>query len=355
VNAAFDSASVTVHEARLDDLAVVSEIDAWICAREGSTPFHRPAWIRAVQRGTRQRAIMLVAHDVAGSIVGVLPLTLMRSILFGKALVSSGFAVDGGILAASGRAAGALADACWVLARTHGCASAELRGGKIPDDWIIKADAYLGFSRQLEGDDDAQLLAVPRKQRAEVRKSLDNGLVFETGRDSRMRALHYRLYADSVHRLGTPVFPRALFDAVLDGFADADIALVSKDGRPLSSVLSLYHRNAIMPYWQGSVAASRAERSTDYLYYRLMNAARELGCTRFDFGRSKVGTGTAAFKKNWGFEGAPLGYAVRTTDGHAPRDVNPLSPQFRRKVEMWKKLPLPVASLIGPWLSRGLG
>ncbi|MGV3770111.1 MAG: FemAB, partial [Sphingobium phenoxybenzoativorans] len=101
--------------------------------------------------------------------------------------------------------------------------------------------------------------------------------------------------------------------------------------------------------------AARAERSNEYLYFRLMTSARERGCRIFDFGRSKVGTGPAAWKKTWGFEGVPLSYALRAADGQALRDVNPLSPQYRRKVEMWKKLPLPVANLVGPWLARGLG
>ena len=356
MSALFDTPQMTVERVALDDPAQVAAIDAWIMARADSTPFHRPAWISAIEKATGQRAIMLVVRDSAGAIAGALPLTAMRSLLFGKALVSSGFAVDGGILADDATVAKALADAAWGIAREQGCASAELRGGDAPEGWTVKADAYLGFSGPILADDEAQLLAIPRKHRAEVRKGLDNGLTFETGSGRRLRAIHYKLYCDSVHRLGTPVFPRALFEAVLDAFGeDADIALVTKDGRPMSSVVSLYHGGAVMPYWQGSVVDARNARSNEYLYFRLMTHARQRGLSTFDFGRSKVGTGTAAYKKNWGFESVPLGYAMRAAEGQAPRDVNPLSPQYRRKVEMWKKLPLPVANLIGPWLARGLG
>jgi FemAB-related protein (PEP-CTERM system-associated) len=356
MNASFDPAAVSVEEVRLTDRMAVAEVEAWLKARPDSTPFHRPAWIAAVARANGQRAILLVARDVVGGIVGVLPLTLIRSALFGRALVSSGFAVDGGILALNMRAETALADACWRLAEAHGCSTAELRGGPAPDGWTVKADAYLGFSKPLETDDEAQLLSIPRKHRAEVRRALGNDLTFETGCDRRLRDIHYRLYCESVHRLGTPVFPRALFEEVLDAFGeDVDIALVTRNGTPLSTVVSLYHRDTVMPYWQGSTLASRAERSNEFLYFRLMTAARDRGFKTFDFGRSKVGTGPAAWKKTWGFEGVPLSYALRSADGQPPRDVNPLSPQYRRKVEMWKKLPLPVANLIGPWLARGLG
>jgi hypothetical protein len=79
------------------------------------------------------------------------------------------------------------------------------------------------------------------------------------------------------------------------------------------------------------------------------------GCTTFDFGRSKIGTGTYAFKENWGFEARPLVYAVRTAQGESARVVNPLDPKYRLQVALWKKLPLPLANRIGPHIARGLG
>src|SRR3546814_5783412 len=98
--------------------------------------------------------------------------------------------------------------------------------------------------------------------------------------------------------LGTPVVPGSLFDAVLDAFgSDADILAVCKEGRPVASVLNLYHRGAVLPYWGGGTQEARGLRANDMMYFALMSHARSRGCTRFDFGRSKVGTGAAAFKK----------------------------------------------------------
>lgn len=348
--------AMTVDLADLSSDAQAEALDRWICTHPGSTPFHRPIWISAVARGCRQRAMMLVARR-GTEICGVLPLNLVASPLFGRALVSSGFAVDGGILADDAETAERLADACWALAREQGCRTAELRGGMMPNDgWQLKSDAYLGFAKRLEADDDAQLSAIPKRHRAEIRKGLANDLTVETGRDAHLLDIHYRLYAENVHRLGTPVFPKALFAEVLAAFGDdADLLLVSKDGRPLSAVLTLYHRGACMPYWHGAALAARELRSNEVCYFRLMSHARERGCSLFDFGRSKVGTGPAAWKKTWGWEGVPLTYAVRSQPGHEPRDINPLSPQYRRKVELWKKLPLPLANLLGPAIARGLG
>lgn len=348
--------AMTVTLADLSDPAQVGELDRWICAHPGSTPFHRPAWIMAVARGTRQQALMLLCRN-GGTIAGVLPLNLIRSPLFGRAVVSSGFAVDGGILTDDPASAQALADACWHIARERNCPTAELRGGALPDrDWTLKRDTYLGFAKMLEADDEAQLAAVPKRHRAEIRRGLGNGLDVEIGRSTRLLDIHYRLYAQSVHRLGTPVFPRRLFAEVLSAFGDdADILLVSRDGKPLTSVFTLYHRDRCMPYWQGASAAARTLRSNEVAYFHLMGHARSRGCSIFDFGRSKIGTGPAAWKRTWGWDGVPLTYAVRSAPGHEPRDINPLSPHYRRKVDLWKRVPLPLANLIGPHIARGLG
>lgn len=289
--------------------------------------------------------------------MGVLPLTEIRSPLFGNAMASVGFGVGGGILATDPAAIEVLADAGWELAAKRGCKTMELRGGPVPGgDWQIDAEQYLGFARDLAADNEAELLAIPRKQRAEVRKALGNALDITTGRhDSDLKA-HYAVYAESVRNLGTPVFPAQLFRSVLREFGEsADILVVRDGGKAVASVLSLYLNGTVYPYWGGGTASARASRANDAMYYALMGHARRRGCTRFDFGRSKVGTGAAAFKKNWGFEGTPLRYAKRTADGEAARDVNPLNPKYRAMVATWQRLPLWAANRIGPWISRGLG
>ena len=159
-----------------------------------------------------------------------------------------------------------------------------------------------------------------------------------------------------MRNLGTPVFPRSLFDAVLDAFGgDADVLTVLHDGQPVTSVLSLYHGGAVMPYWGGGTRAARALRANERMYFELMRYARLRGCTRFDFGRSKTGSGPYHYKKNWGFSPEPLTYATWTAPGVAARNVDPASEEYSARIEAWKRLPLPLANRIGPWIARGLG
>lgn len=357
MNAPMLRSKITVRAADLSDTNERARIDVWVMAHEAGLPFQRPAWLKAIEAGTGQEAHCLIAETLSGEIAGLLPLHLIHSPLFGRALVSSGFAVGGGILSDSATATRRLAAAVWDMAGRLSCPTVELRGGALPGgDWIERRDSHANFLRSLSADNDAELLAIPRKQRAEVRKGLDNGLTIETGRAARDLDWHYAVYAQSVHNLGTPVFPKSLMASALEAFGDnADILTVLHEGRPVASVLSLYHNNTVMPYWGGGVWDARKLRANDVMYYALMNHARARGCKQFDFGRSKTGSGAYSFKKNWGFEPEPMAYAVRTADGHEPRDINPNSPKYKAQIAIWQKLPLLVANRVGPWIAKGLG
>lgn len=346
---------------RVVDLAQPGEatrIETFVTGHEGVTPFHRPAWLEATARGTGNRPLALLAER-GTEVAGYLPLLDIHSPLFGRVFVSSGFGVGGGVLADSDEAAEVLFAAAEKLAQRSACPGIELRGGVLPEDradWKVRRTSHCGFVRDLAEDDEAQLLAVPRKQRAEVRKGLGMGLTVTVGNGPADRSAHYRVYSESVRNLGTPVFPRSLFVEVLDAFGDeADILTVSHEGQPVASVLSLYHQGAVMPYWGGGTWDARRLRANDVMYYELMLHARRRGCTRFDFGRSKTGSGPYDFKKNWGFEPEPLGYAVWTAPGAEPRDADPTSAKHAARIALWKRLPLPLANLIGPFIARGLG
>jgi FemAB-related protein (PEP-CTERM system-associated) len=352
MNAPFRPALLAV---RLADPGDHCAIARFVAEADSATPFHRLEWLDAVTRATGHKAHVLVAERGC-DIAALLPLHAAHSPLFGRALVSTGFAVGGGILG-NADAAPYLFSAASELARRLSCTAIELRGGVMPQDelWHVKHDSHAGFVTVLAADDEAQLTAIPRKQRAEVRKGLANDMVVRIGRGEADRAMHYAVYAESVRNLGTPVFPRALFAAVLAAFGDdADILTVHHEGQPVASVLSLYHRGMVMPYWGGGVRAARALRANDVMYYALMCHARTRGCHRFDFGRSKTNTGAYHFKRNWGLEPQPLAYATWTADGAAPRDVNPLSPRYKAKIALWQKLPLPVANRLGPLIAQGL-
>jgi FemAB-related protein (PEP-CTERM system-associated) len=238
MNAPLLTRPLALRVADLGDAGERARLGGWVQDHPEGTPFHLPAWSVAVARGCRQKSHYLVAERGNGDIAGVLPLTEMHSPLFGRALVSTGFGVGGGVLADNAAAVRDLAEAAWALAGRLSCPSVELRGGALPGpDWHVDDTTYLSFVRDLAADDEAELLAIPRKQRAEVRRSFGNELEIVTGDDA---ATHYALYAESVRNLGTPVFPRTLFSEVLSAFGEAaNVLTVRHHGVGVSSVLSL--------------------------------------------------------------------------------------------------------------------
>lgn len=358
MNSPFVVSHTNVRLIDLSDPGEIMRLENFVANHPDGSPFHRPAWFLPVAQATGNRALALV-QERRGEIVGYLPLNVIRSPIFGNMLASTGFAVGGGLLVAEGGEPQAVFAATEELAARLSSPTIELRGGVLPqaaDGWSLRTESHCNFARPLADDDEAELLAIPRKQRAEVRKALANELTIETGNAERDRAAHYAVFAESYRNLGTPVFSRALLDSVVNAFGDdADILTVRYEDRPIASVITLYHKGAAMPYWGGGTREARSLRANDRMYYELMLHGRRRGCTTFDFGRSKTSSGAYHFKRNWGFEADPLAYATWTAPGAPKREADPTSSKLSLQIEFWKKLPLGLANRLGPLIARGIG
>lgn len=326
--------------------------DQFVLSSEGGTFFHRSGWRQLFRDVFKLDPHYLVAER-GTEIVGVLPLVLQRSLLFGTSLVSTPFCVEGGTLAKDAAADAALTSAAIALQKRTRAPYLEFRSRKASRSWAVKHDLYATFSRPLSADDQENLIAIPRKQRAVVRKTFESGLVSEVAEDADAA---FQIYAESVRNLGTPVFAKRYFSALLKTFGkDCDIVLVRDGLTPVSAVLNFYHGDTVLPYYGGGTKLARRNGANDFLYWEVMRRAAARGYRRFDFGRSKAGTGAFAFKKNWGFTPEWLEYEYHFLSGQKMPDKNPLNPKYSLMIRAWKKLPLPVANLLGPWLIRGLG
>jgi FemAB-related protein (PEP-CTERM system-associated) len=327
--------------------------DAFVLAHSEGTFFHRSGWHGIFQDIFRLSPRYLIAERGA-EIVGILPLVYQRSLLFGNALVAAPFCVEGGPLAVDEQAGSALVAAALSIQTETGAPYVEFRSRRARQaGWTVRKDLYATFSGPLSADDKENLLAIPRKQRAVVRKTLESNLTSEVpdGVDD-----VFRVYAESVRNLGTPVFPKRYFSALRSAFGkDCDAVVVKDDGVPVSAVLNFYHKDSVLPYYGGGTSRARRNGANDFLYWEVMRRAAIRGYRRFDFGRSKAGTGAFAFKKNWGFAPEWLEYEFHFLPGEKMPDKNPLNPKYSLFIETWKKLPLPVANFFGPWIIRGLG
>lgn len=346
-------AALCVRHLAPGDGAAAARWDAFVANCVGATFFHKAGWQKIVGEVFRHQTFFLYAER-AGIIEGVLPLGHVKSLLFGSALVSLPFAVYGGVAASSPEAAEALELEAQAIAGQLGADHLELRNLRSRHPTWPTQDLYVSFRKTLAPDVEANMLAIPRKQRAMVRKGIKNGLRSEI--DATVDRF-FALYADNVHRHGTPAMPKRYFEALQRVFGKHCEVLTAVDagGRPLSSVLSFYFRDEVLPYYAGDDLSARDLAANDFKYWELMRRACERGLRVFDYGRSKQGTGSYAFKKNWGFEAQPLYYEYCLYKHDSIPQNNPNNAKYRLLIEAWRRMPIGLANWLGPFIVRNLG
>jgi FemAB-related protein (PEP-CTERM system-associated) len=349
---------MAVRVRELDGGGAASAWDAFVRATASASFFHLSPWAGVIRKVFGHPTYYAYAER-DGAIVGVLPLARMRTRLFGDSLASTPFCVYGGAIAVDAEAAAALEEHALALQKRLGTPVLEYRRLEAPDsEWIERPKLYFTFRKSivLSGDDAADMQRnIPRKQRAEVRKAIERHRLTSVSNSDTDR-LH-RVYSESVRNLGSPVFSRQYFRLLAESFpGEHDVTTVLRDGRPVASVLNFHFREEVLPYYGGGTSEARDVSANDFMYWEVMRrAGRERGARLFDFGRSKTGTGAFAYKRNWGFEAQPLHYCYRLAPGARIPDNNPNNPKYRLLIAGWKRLPLPVANLLGPPLVRGLG
>ena len=336
-----------------NDPAVIKQWEAYVAAAPEATFFHRAGWQTILRTVFGHRTFFLYAER-EGVIQGVLPLAQIKSRLFGNSLIALPFAVYGGVVADTAEAAAALEAEAERLALKLDVAHLECRNMQPRHPEWPTQDLYVTFRKEITADDEVNMLAIPRKQRAMVRKGINNKLraEFDTTADR-----FFALFADNVHRHGTPAMPKRYFAALLREFGnDCEIlTVVDPEGAPLSSVLSFYFRDEILPYYAGDAERARDFAANDFKYWALMCHAAQRGIKVFDYGRSKVGTGSYSFKKNWGFEPQPLHYEYRLYKRDGIPQNNPNNPKYKLMIEAWRRMPLSLANFLGPFIVRNLG
>ena len=327
--------------------------ERFVFACAEATFFHRIGWREILETVFKHRTHYLIACR-GEQIVGVLPLAQVKSLLFGHALVSLPFAVYGGVAVIDPEAAGALHQAAASLGRELGVQHLELRNRVALEPGWPHQDLYVTFRKTLLPEVEANMLAIPRKQRAVVRKGIQRNLRSEIDANTDR---FFALYADNQHRHGTPPHSARYFKALRRVFGDdcEVLTVVTAEGKSVSGVLSFYFRDEVLPYYAGDVVEARETSANDFKYWELMRRACNRGVKVFDYGRSKLETGSFDFKRNWGFEPAPLHYEYQLFKRDTVPQNNPANPKYRAAIDLWRRLPRNVVNAIGPVLARHLG
>jgi FemAB-related protein (PEP-CTERM system-associated) len=329
------------------------EWDAYVESHPEATADHLFGWQDVFQSVFGQSSAYLVAKR-AGTVVGVLPIVLFRSRLFGRFAVSVPFLNYGGLLTDDDGAAAALIEEATVRAKAFGASHVELRHRERQRPDLPMRQHKIALSLPLPASADELWKTVDRKIRNQVRKAQKEGLEVRSGGGELVDAF-YPVFAHNMRDLGTPVYSRRLFSETLRRFPDrARVFVVMHDGRPIAGSVTIRFRDTRLVPWASSLREFRHLCPNMLVYWAMLEDAIAGGAQTFDFGRSSPGGGTHHFKTQWGARETPLSWEYVLITRETPPNQGPSNPRFTRAVNAWKSLPLWLANRLGPPLARHL-
>jgi FemAB-related protein (PEP-CTERM system-associated) len=338
-----------------------SRWDEFVQAHPAGTFFHQWRWREVISSQFGYEPYYLLVED-SGCIQGVLPLFLVRSLLFGRSLVAMPWAVYGGVVARTTEAETLLVQKAMAIANDLQAKYLELRGNPYRQRGpmtttvtsvaaIKQKDLYVTFMSEIDPSDEVNLNRIPRKQRRMVRQGEKHGL--KAVIDNQRLREFYQVYATSVHNLGTPVFGYPYFQTLIENFGDAcKVFLVEYGEKVVAAVMVFFYKDQVMPYYGGALKGYLNLAPNDFMYWEVLRYGAAQGYKIFDFGRSKEGTGAFNFKRHWGFEPRPLPYFYYPVKSREIPDTSPLNPKLQWAVRIWRNLPLKLTMALGPRIVR---
>jgi FemAB-related protein (PEP-CTERM system-associated) len=330
--------------------------DAYIDRAPGALIYHRWVWRELVQETFGHEAFYLAASS-DGVIVGVLPLFLIKSRLFGRTLVSVPFSTYGGLLADNSEAAQTLLAGARDVAREYGARHVELRQ---VNSLEVEHSAWSDLTPKV-------LVEVPLPKTAKefwaslstgmrnkIRGAEKQGLRSEEGGIQAIDVF-YRLFATNMRNLGTPVYPKAWFENLARRLGEKMCFLSVWDGRqPVGAGMVIRDRNGVEWPWSATLPEFRRKYSSVYLHWKLFEWAINNGYSRVDLGRCTPDSGTHIFKRHWPSEERPVHWYYWLAVGASAPRMGADNPRFRVATEIWKRIPLFVANSLGPRIVRSI-
>ena len=317
-----------------------------------ATLAHAEPWLSVLSGSLGHQDRSLIAER-DGEVCGVLPMMLLKHWLFGSFHVSLPWLDYGGMLADAPEASRHLLQAAVAQARADGASFIELRSvEKVHPDLPTREDKV---TLVLElGPAETVWRRLDPKVRNQVRKAQRAGLTCWFGRDELLPEF-YRVFARNMRDLGTPVWGIALFEKILEALPKtSEVVLIRLGDKVIGGGLVLSFKDTVYMPSASSLREYFHLCPNNLLYWDVIKRACDHGYHIFDFGRSTVGSGTYHFKKQWGVGIKPLHWQYVLLNGKHMPQLNPSNPRFKFLIEVWKRLPLSVATWLGPRIVRHL-
>lgn len=345
--------TVEIHRA-VDFPSIRREWDGFAC-NYGYTGFsHRLAWGEILKASLGHEPYFLAARR-GGEVTGLLPLVFVRSVLFGRFLVGLSYLNTGGVLSDCPESTQRLIDRAVRLADELKVRHLELRGEReiAHQQLTEKMTAKVHMRLPLPSTTDHLMSGFKSKLRSQVKKALCNGQTVTWGAEDLLADFYY-VFSRNMRDLGTPVFPRALFQEMLRHFrGDAELCVVQQDGQPAAGALLLHGAGTTQVPSASALRQFNSTNANMRMYWHLLERAIQRGQSCFDFGRSTADSGTYKFKEQWGASPHPAVWQYYRREGRSD-EMRPDNSKFSYAIRLWQKLPVAVANRLGPWIVRGI-
>jgi FemAB-related protein (PEP-CTERM system-associated) len=313
-----------------------------------------PAWLNVLRDGLEQEVFALEAR-MHGETCGFLPLAFIDSLLFGRYLVSLPYLNSNGVIAESPDVQALLVGRALDLADELDVNHLELRHERPIEHAALDGELSSKVHMRMELPDTPEALwkGFDPKVRNQIRKGEKNGFRITWGGAESLEAF-YAVLSHNMRDLGTPVYGRRLFRAILHTFPDdAEIAVAWSGDIPVAAALLLHGTG----WTEVPTASSLREYNNTcvnmMMYHKLLNRTIARGHKIFDFGRSTAGGPTFKFKKQWGARPSPATWQYALRNG-ASDAMRPDNPRYDRMIRFWRKLPVRLTQYIGPSIVRGI-
>jgi FemAB-related protein (PEP-CTERM system-associated) len=325
----------------------------FVATTPGGTFYHLHEWSRINRDGLGHETFLLRATR-AGELVGVLPLTLVSSLPFGRILCSMPFVNYCGPCASADDAQVALLDAARTLAQSKSVRYLELRSAAALQTDMTEATHKISMTIELADDPEVQWNAFSSKHRTNIRRSAKNELTVRSG-GAELLDVFYDVMHESWHNLGTPLYRRRYFKLILDTFPDQTRLFVCycRD-KPVAVAMNGYFNGTVEGMWAGGTAAARGLQANYVLYWEMIQDACKRGFKRYHLGRSTADSGAEDFKKKWNAQALQLHWYSYRPDGAPPAALNVDNPKFKLAIATWKRLPLWLTRVLGPTVAGGI-
>ncbi|OGW36512.1 MAG: hypothetical protein A2010_12860 [Nitrospirae bacterium GWD2_57_9] len=327
--------------------------DAYVLRARHSSCYHLFVWKEIIEKSFGHRTCYFIAEDDSGNVTGVLPLALMKSLLFGKFLVSLPFFNYGGICADGEETRYLLFRRAVDLCRRERAEHIELRQSAPIPGMPVKT-AKVSMRLALPAKAEVLWESLGGKLRSQIRRPSKEGMYAILGKEEELESF-YTVFAGNMRDLGTPVYSRSFFENILQAFPASWICTVyTADRKPAASGMLIGFKDMLEIPWASSLKCHNRHSPNMLLYWRSLAFACEEGYGFFDFGRSTPGGNTFRFKEQWGARPLQLYWNYWMRKGTTLPELNPNNPRYRAAISLWKKLPLNVTKLLGPSIVKNL-